>query len=215
MTDPAAPDATLMLLVEGKDEVGLCNKLIEHCSGRATEQIPPIQVKDVGGVTRFKQNLHLVLKDRDRRDIQGVGVIRDANGNPPGAFDSVCHAIRSASCEAPSGPGEFSSGKPSLGVFIVPDGERPGAIESLCRESVAGEPAAECASEYLDCLRQRQALPSSSEDKAFVHAYLAAQRDPLLRVGEGAQKGIWDFDSPAFAPLVQFILELASMATPR
>ena len=70
--------------------------------------------------------------------------------------------------------------------------------------------AAKCVDEYIDCLNAHNALKSNIPDKTFTHAYLAATRDPVARVGEGALQGVWDFDSQAFADLRKFIHDLAS-----
>ena len=58
--------------------------------------------------------------------------------------------------------------------------------------------------------RQGGAMYSTNVDKSFAHAYLAAMRDPLARVGEGALQGVWDFGSPAFSELVGFLRVFAS-----
>ena len=104
----------------------------------------------------------------------------------------------------------FSDATPSIGVFIVPDGSQPGAIETLCRRSVEGEDAAKCADEYMECLKTNNALKSKNPDKTFAHAYLAAMEDPVARVGEGALQGVWDFQSSAFDALSHFVRGLAS-----
>ena len=38
---------------------------------------------------------------------------------------------------------------------------------------------------------------------------MPAMDEPLARVGEGALQGVWDFAAPAFAPLAQFVRQLA------
>ena len=53
-------------------------------------------------------------------------------------------------------------------------------------------------------------MESTNIDKSFVHAYLAAMQEPLVRVGEAALKGIWDFQASAFHPLSQFVRDLES-----
>ena len=62
----------------------------------------------------------------------------------------------------------------------------------------------------MDCLEEHDALKSNNPDKTFTHAYLAATSDPVARVGEGALQGVWNFQSPAFANLRNFIQDLAS-----
>ena len=48
-------------------------------------------------------------------------------------------------------------------------------------------------------------MRSPNEDKTFAHAWLAARKDPVARVGEGARQGVWDFGSVAFASLSSFL----------
>ncbi len=141
--------------------------------------------------------------------LQSIGVVRDADNDAGAAFDSVCDGIRSVNYEPPLNHGEFSNGMPAVGVFIVPDGTEPGAVETLCRRSRQGSATAECVDEYLKCLEERHASRSTNADKSFAHAYLAAMGEPLAPVGEGALQGVWDFASPAFAPLAQFVRQLA------
>ena len=97
-------------------------------------------------------------------------------------------------------------------MFIVPDGAETGAIETLCRQSVAGAEASRCVEAYIDCLKDRGVLRSRNKDKTFAHAYLAAGDDPVARVGEGARQGVWDFDSDAFAALSAFLRKLLAPA---
>ena len=197
----------ILLLVEGRDEVGLFNGLIKNCLQGNRSQI---QVLDAGGKEKFKDNIEtirtLALK---RPTLRSIGVIRDADDNANGSFDSVCDSFRSAGYEPPTAHAKFSDATPAIGVFIVPDGSQSGAIETLCRRSVEGEDAAKCVDEYMECLTTHNALQSKNADKTFTHAYLAAMRYPVARVGEGAQQGVWDFQSPAFDALSQFVRDLS------
>ena len=200
----------ILLLVEGRDEVGLFNGLIKNCLQGNKSQI---QVLDAGGKEKFKDNLEtirtLALK---RPTLRSIGIIRDADDNPQGSFASVCNSLRSVGYEPPAAHAEFSDATPSIGVFIVPDVSQSGAIETLCRRSVQGEGAAECTDEYMECLTTNNALKSRNPDKTFTHAYLAAMEDPVARVGEGALQGVWDFQSPAFDALSQFVRDLSLLS---
>ena len=201
-----ALEEDILLLVEGRDEVGLFNGLIKNCLQGNKSQI---QVLDAGGKEKFKDNIETIRTLALKRTLRSIGIIRDADDNPQGSFDSVCNSLRSVGYEPPAAHAEFSDATPSVGVFIVPDGSQPGAIETLCRHSVEGEDAAKCADEYMECLTTHDALQSKNADKTFTHAYLAAMRDPVARVGEGAQQGVWDFQSPAFGALSQFVRDLS------
>lgn len=200
--------ANRLLLVEGQDEVNLLGALIKTClqdDGRL------IQILAVGGKDNFRPNLMAIkAAAQSGPTLRSIGIVRDADKNPNGSFTSVCDSLRNVGYEPPAAHAKFSNDTPSIGVFIVPDGSQRGAVETLCRHSVAGEDAAQCADEYLECLKNRNALQSNNADKTFAHAYLAAMRNPVARVGEGARQGVWTFQSPAFAPLVQFVCTLAS-----
>ena len=199
--------ADRLLLVEGKDEVNLLGRLIKDC---LKDDGQGIQIWDVGSKDNFRPNLiGIKVAAQARPTLRSIGIIRDADDNPQGSFDSVCNSLRSVGYEPPAAHAEFSDATPSIGVFIVPDGSQPGAIETLCRRSVEGEAAAECADEYMECLTTHNALQSRNADKTFAHAYLAAMEDPVARVGEGALQGVWDFQSPAFGALSQFVRDLS------
>lgn len=197
-----------LLLVEGKDEVNLFNKLIEYCFGRDN---PGIQVIPVGSKEQFKRKLATIKTAAQTGPaLQAIGIVRDADNSASDSFKSVCAGVRHVKYEPPSAHAKFSNATPSIGVFIVPDGSQPGAIETVCRQSVESEETAECVVEYLDCLTKHNAMKSTNEDKSFAHAYLAAMKDPLVRVGEAALQGVWDFRSPAFDALSRFVRDLVS-----
>ena len=196
-----------LLLVEGRDEVNLFDALMKHCLDAG----PTVQVIDAGGKDRFPKNLRaLSTAARARPSLRAIGVVRDADNDAAGAFRSVCDHVRNAGYEPPAVHGKFSDATPSIGVFIVPNGEEPGAIETLCRRSKEGDAAAACVDDFLNCLDEHAAMRSINVDKSFAHAYLATTENPVARVGEGAMQGAWDFDSPAFAELADFLRKLDS-----
>ena len=196
-----------LLLVEGRDEANLFSALMKH----RLDAEPKIQVIDAGGKDKFPKNMKAIQTAAQARPtLQAIGVVRDADDDARGAFRSVCDNLRNAGYMPPQNHGEFSEAMPSVGVFIVPDGSAPGAVETLCRRSREGDDVAKCAEAYMGCLAEHEAMHSPNVDKSFAHAYLAAMRDPLARVGEGALQGVWDFESPAFSELVGFLRDLAS-----
>lgn len=196
-----------LLLVEGQDEVYLFNALIKHCPGSQSV----IQVIEVGGKDQFFKKLEAIkIETKTRPTFRSVGVVRDADDSPERAFQSVCNHLRRVGYKAPDSHGTFSDASPSVGIFIVPNGTESGAIETLCRRSVEGLDAARCVEQYLDCLVRYNAMNSTNQDKSFAHAYLASMREPVARVGEGAQRGFWDLESAAFAEVLGFIQTLSS-----
>ena len=197
----------LLLLVEGRDEFNLFKRLIESCFSYT----PGIQVMDIGGRTTLGRSLKTIRTVAlSRPSLRSIGVVRDADTSTADSFRSVHDSVKQAGYTPPTAHAEFSEASPSVGIFIVPDGSKPGAIETICRRSVQDEDAAKCVEAYMECLETHDALKSNVPDKTFAHAYLAATSDPVARVGEGALQGVWNFQSPAFADLRKFIHDLAS-----
>ena len=197
--------ADCLLLVEGKDEVNLFTGLIDNCIGNEID----IQVLKAGGREQFRRNLTAIREAaRERPSLRAIGVVRDADEDAEAGFRSVRDSVEAVGYQAPARHSEFSAGNPSIGIFIAPDGENGGAIETMCRRSLEGHPVIGCVDEYLECARRQDVLLATNEDKGFVHAYLATLHDPQVRVGEAALAGVWDFQRPAFGGLVQFVTQL-------
>ena len=203
-----------LLLVEGKDEVNLFTSLIQSRFADIDCETK-VQIEEVGKETFRKRFGAIVKAARKTASLKAIGIVRDADENAAGALASVCDSVSSFDCRPPDSHGTFSASSPAIGVFITPDGMDEGAIESICRRSVGGNTAGQCAEEYLECLRERNALLSTNHDKSFAHAYLAGMRDPVARVGEGALQGVWNFESPAFRELCQFVLDLVLQGDPQ
>ena len=196
-----------LLLVEGRDELNLFERLIEDCFKNQSA----IQVLDIGGKTTLGQNLKTVRAlSAARPSLRSVGIVRDSDASAVSSFRSVCDSVRDAPFSPPSAHAKFSNADPSIGIFMVPGGSTPGSIETICRNSVQGNMAAKCVDEYINCLNAHNALKSNIPDKTFTHAYLAAMNDPVARVGEAALQGVWNFHSPAFGDLRDFVHDLAS-----
>ena len=203
--------AERLLLVEGKDEVNLFDKALDMLQYKER-----VQVIDVGSKHKnFTRKLR-TIQEASRAEglkLETIGVVRDADDSAISSFASVRDGVVNVGLRPPSRHGEFSDGEPSVGIFIVPDGEKGGAIETLCRRSLGRAASVGCVEAYIRCLRAEHAFSSRNEDKSFVHAYLAAMEDPMVRVGEAAQGGAWDFEAAAFEELIGFVRRLVELAT--
>ena len=64
-------------------------------------------------------------------------------------------------------------------------------------------------SNTFDVLKKLRTCHRDNPDKARAHAFLASRaKDQNLRVGEAAEAGHWQLDSPVFDPLKSFLLAL-------
>jgi hypothetical protein len=188
-----------VLIVEGEEEIRVFSELIAHLN------LPDIEIRDIGGKTKFRTNVRTLMITPGFHNVTSVGVIRDADDNPASAFQSVCDALQSAGFAKPTKTLQPVGDSPQVVVMILPDGETPGMLEDLCLKSVEEDPAIRCLDEYFECLQERLGRLPSNLSKARVHAFLASRERPDLRLGEAAQKGHWPWGHPAFEQVRQFL----------
>jgi hypothetical protein len=159
-----------LLLVEGKDEVKLFDKLL------ADLNIGDVEIRDIMGKTRFRKNIEALPSLSGFGRVTSIGIVRDADTDPKGAFDSICGALQAAGLPRPTEPLQPAGDDPRVMVMILPDAETPGMLEDLCLESVADDPAMACVAEYFRCLQDRLeagGLPGNLS-KARVRTFLAS-----------------------------------------
>ncbi len=202
---------SFLLLVEGVDEKHVLGKMVEtRIKNQGVRE--EIQIIPAGGRRAFRRRLQaIIVQSKKMGMVKAIGIVRDADESAGSAFQSVANDVRAVGLRAPQRHAEYSRGNPAVGIFIVPDGSSSGAMETLIRRTVNGDSTAECVNAYLNCLIVSAAVSSANLDKSFVHAYLASKADPLVRVGEAAKQGVWDFNSPVFDPMSQFLEELVGL----
>ena len=158
-----------LLVVEGKDEVNFFAALITDLD------LGDVQVQPVGGKSRFRAYLKAVANAPGYDIVTSVGIVRDADENLNGAFDSIRGALQAAGLPFPTAPLQpvVKDGLQVM-VMILPDGKTPGMLEDLCLESVKETPAMLCVDEYFQCLGERlEELPGNLA-KARMRAFLAS-----------------------------------------
>jgi len=139
-----------------------------------------------------------------------LGIIRDADNDPAGAFQSVCDSLSRNGLPAPDRIGRPSLGSPPIvRVMVLPDGQKPGMLETLCMESVRDDKIMPCIDRFFECAGDLGHLPSQM-DKAKVQVYLASRREQGLRIGESAHSGYWPFQDGAFDDLRRFLIEVSN-----
>jgi hypothetical protein len=95
-----------------------------------------------------------------------------------------------------------------IGVYIMPDGNSDGMLETLCMWSVRTNREWPCVEAFLACL-QSLGIQSRNGAKASAQCWLASKPDPGKRVGEAAQAGYWPWSAESFSPLWQFLRVLS------
>jgi hypothetical protein len=141
-----------MLLVEGQDEGHLFAKLLEHLS--LADQI---HVASFDGIKKLTTALRTLIMNTGHERLNALGVVRDAELDADGAFQSVCHSLHEAGLPVPNAPLNMVRGDVGVGVAILPVGKPCGKLEDVCLESVADDPAMPCVEDFFRCVEA--ALP--------------------------------------------------------
>jgi len=196
-----------VLAVEGKDEVNFFEVLLDHIHIGVAE----VQILDVGGKDQFPKKFPALLKvpgffepDNSPR-VRNLAIVRDKDGDD--AFKSVANIVKTAGLTPPDCDGGFSEGRLRVGIFIMPGQIDGTMLEDLCLKTVERHKAMPCVDQFASCVGALSSGPKNMS-KAKAQAFLAAQPEAVGAVGLGAQKGYWNFASPALAELKTFLNNL-------
>jgi len=121
--------------------------------------------------------------------VTSLGLVRDANGDPIAAFQSVRDALVDAKLPAPKRPMVSAGRSPRVAVMILPGEDEPGMLEDLCLRAVGQEPSMLCVEQFFQCLQQQRLPLPHHISKAKVHTYLASKQETGKRLGEAAAAG--------------------------
>ena len=198
--------ATKMLAVEGKDECNFFEALLRN------ERMDGIQLVDIGGKDKFQIDLPLLTKLDGFRNIEAIGFIRDAEALPGNsAFVSVCETLRKNNLPVPESIKRFADGKPKIGIFIMPDNQSPGTLESLCLQALEGQKIENCINEYVSCFYPDMGQAEKDKfngPKSRVLSYLSSRAPIVNSLGLGAHYGYWDFSNGCFDEIKKFLHDL-------
>lgn len=188
-----------MLVVEGNDDVSFFVKLLKELN------ILGVYVTALGSKNRFNDDLPELQKRPGFSKVTHLGIIRDKDVD--NAFESVVNILKRKMglTNIPTKNGSFASGRPGIGIFIMPGNTVVGtALEDLCLETVENHPAMQCVNDFASCISSLNDGPRNIS-KARVQAYLAAQPEIANSIGRGAEKNYWNFNSPVFNELKEFM----------
>ena len=190
------------LLVEGKDQQNFFEAFLDHIHDRS------VQVQNFGGVQELRGFLLAFVNMPEFGTVERVGVVRDAEDDANGAWQSVRSALENAKMPIPKHVGQRSVGKPGVSVFILPGNNQPGMLETLLNQTFANAPINECIDTFFQCVEDLPDQQIQRPDKARSQAYLATWPEPHVSVGVAAMKGYWNLDHSVFGPLRTFLTKL-------
>ena len=202
MPSPQPIQKPKQLLVEGKDQRNFFEAFLDHIHERN------VQVQNFGGVQELHRFLLAFVKMPEFGTVESVGIVRDAERDATGAWDSVRTALSNATMPVPDRIEQRSAGTPHVSVLILPGGNRPGMLETVLNQTFANDPVNTCIDYFFECVGRLPGKKIHMPDKARSRAYLWTREKPHVSVGVAAQAEYWDFGHEAFGSLRSFLTAL-------
>ena len=185
-----------IIAVEGQDEMNFFNALLSNL------QITDVQVIPFEGKTNFQSRIKAIVNVPGFRNVKYFALIRDADNLPPqSAFDSVKNSLSTAKLPFPMEINIFTNTVPAVGIFIMPGNAENGMLEDLCLSSIKEYSVYQCIESFFECSDEQP----DNESKSKIQCYLSTKNPLANSLGVGAKKGHWDFNSPVFDEIKDFL----------
>jgi len=207
----------LLLACEGVDDEQFLIRMLAYL------RIEDVVVRKYDGKPRLPTFLLGLRDSTEFETVRALGIFRDADTSARSAFQSVSDRLKRLKLPQPRSSGElitdicdFDGIVRTMGIFIMPDGQSVGELEDLCLRVIAGDPALDCVREFLNCVHVQTGVECRETDrsKAQLNAWLASRHNPSRRLGQAIAARDLNPDSPAFAEVRTFLLDLAGAAQP-
>ena len=194
-----AGSATPRLYVEGADDEHSIGHLLIR-RGFVPQTLP--ELHDSGGKPGVLKAIRVSIGAGTG---SSLGFVLDANDDPGQTWQSVRSRLGMVGVEAPhelpaSGfVGESEEFRTRVGVWLMPDNRRTGALEDFLRDLVTDDdPLFRHAETSTSGARKRGArFPDKDIKKAVLHAWLAWQKEPGRPYGAAIQAHYLRDDSEA------------------
>jgi hypothetical protein len=202
-----------LLLVEGRHDEEFFTAWLSFL------KITDTQVLVYEGMTKLRNYLGLLVKRPEFLDgkITSLVIVRDADDNPRGGFQSVSDTLKACHLPVPSKPWAIASNtNPQVGIVILPGPDRSGALEELLLDAADQDIVYPMALDLIDRSVAALSVPGAPRNpppvhrrgKARIHAFLSTFEEPDRDPGKAVLAGIWNFEHPALQPLGKLLLQM-------
>ena len=201
-----------ILRVEGRDD----RYVIENLLSRHNIDHTHVDIKwaedpdeDTGGVDKLLEGMSLAVRTSVGRS---VGFILDADGAPEDRWRAVRNRLEDVGLDLPvkipedGFVGDSVSFRSRVGVWLMPDNRRSGALEDFLTDLVENDDALlQLAQDSTTSAMGRgAAFPEAKRLKAVLHTWLAWQERPGVQYGLAITARYFGHDSPAALAFVEW-----------
>lgn len=188
------------LLVEGKDDLFVIANIRD--THRLTDNF---EIVDCEGVEKMPDQIIARIK-RQRPNITAIGIVVDADQDLKARWNSIRDILVKEDYVVPFKPekdGTIISGigrNPTIGVWLMPDNLQSGMLEDFVRFLIPEDDSLRpYVSEVLAQIEGQEFdnryNPDTHRAKAFIHTWLAWQKDPGTPMGLALTKTYLDHNA--------------------
>lgn len=206
------------LLVEGKNDLHVISALCKkHRVGQTFDIQPPKRNDlDRGGIDQLLKRFHFQLRASDKR---AIGIVLDADDNLLGHWQKVLDSIKKVRPHyvLPSQPDPTGTiiaaphnYEPHLGIWLMPDNQNLGTLEDFVAYLIPPEGQLRpYADEVLNKIETANLnLYRHKRSKAFIHTWLAWQKEPGQPMGTAITAKALSADSPIALSFINWLNRL-------
>lgn len=182
--------APKLVLVEGPDEFQFI---------RFLQQREDVQIHVYEGKDQLKLEISTIKEIEGFAKIERGVIIRDADHDPSAALASVLSQWGDAlETPVPKGiqPGNWF--QDAMGrewcVWLMPDGQNPGDLETLLWRAVKPSDHVNCIDTLIRCLSDCSPIPIGAASKARLYSWLATHKQPFKELHEALSERSELFD---------------------
>ena len=208
-----------MLHVEGRDDMHVVKHLLlrhridcplERDTRPAREFAPNVpEIRGVHDKDAVLDSIETAVRVSNGRS---VGFLLDSDGAPRDRWRAVCGRLRVFELDLPDEiPAEgFVDDVPEfsarVGVWLMPDNQREGALERFLEDLVDDDDALYLIAERSTAAARESGaeFPEAKHRKAVLHAWLVWQKAPGLAYGTAIKAQFFRDDSPAALAFVDW-----------
>ena len=195
-----------ILLVEGNDDKHVVMSLFTHHDVKSN-----FEIIDKKGIDELLRTLPTQLKGSE---LQRLGIMVDADEDIAGRWQSLTDILRKAGYTVPPESPETAGtilqhdGKPTVGIWLMPDNQASGMIEDFIRILVPpNDVLIDYARHCVDGLPERR-FGLTHRSKAEIHTWLAWQDHPGTPMGLAITRKYLDAECPHAAVFIGWIRRL-------
>lgn len=201
------------LLVEGQNDKhvvwALCQQY--HIAETFSVETPS---ESNGGVEALLNSIPVRLKISG---LQALGIMLDADQDLNGRWQAIIHRLIKAGYTtlpqkpAPDGTIIDASNKPKVGIWLMPNNQLPGMLETFISLLIPTDDSlAAKARIVLEEIEQQKLnrYPLVHNPKAFIHTWLAWQRTPGQHMGQAITAQLLNHNEPVAVSFVDWLKQL-------